>query len=468
MVKVNTSLLSDRKNKLWFKSKERSEFQIKGPLTKEKVSQLSTFKKEPEWLKIFRLSGFELFEKSHFPSFGPKLNWLDLENMIYYSKPFEKIEKWEEMPVDIRETFEKLGVSDKMKKVSGLGLQYDSEIIFEKAKEMLEEKGIVYMSMDEAIMKYPELVKKYMGTVVSSNDNKFSALNSAIWSGGTFIYVPKNVKVPFPLHTYFRINMEGFGQFERTLIIADEGSEVTYVEGCTAPLHSKSTLHAAVVEIVALKNSKVKYITLQNWSKNVFNIGTKRAFAKENSFVQWIDGNFGSGVTMKYPGIYLQGKKARGEIISIAFVSSNQNIDSGARMIHLAPETTSNIISKTVSSENGISTFRGTLKIFEGADNATAKIKCDSLLLNESIANTIPNILIHNKSASVNHEAKTSNIDDETLMYLMSRGVDRISAESMIAFGFVREFVKELPMEYALELQRLIDIDMGGHENAKI
>ncbi len=467
MVKVNTPLLDEREKKLWFKSKERSEFQIKGPLTKEKVIQLSNFKKEPIWLKEFRLKGFEIFEKSHLPSFGPKLNWLNFEDLVYYSKPSKKTEKWEELPSDMRETFEKLGLSDKMKNISGLGLQYDSEIIFEKAKKMLEEKGIVYMSMDEAILKHPELVKKYFGTIVSSNDNKFSALNSAVWSGGTFIYVPKNIKVPFPLHTYFRINMEGFGQFERTLIIVDEGSEVTYVEGCTAPLHSKSTLHAAVVELIALKNSKVKYITLQNWSKNVLNIGTKRAFAKENSFVQWIDGNFGSGVTMKYPGIYLQGKKARGEVISIAFVSSNQNIDSGARMIHLAPETTSNIISKTVSSGKGVSTFRGTLKIFESADDVTAKIQCDSLLLNDSIANAIPNILIHNKTASVNHEAKTSNIDDEKLMYLMSRGVDRTSAESMIAFGFIRDFVRELPMEYALELQRLIDIDMGGHENAE-
>ncbi|MBR9680763.1 MAG: Fe-S cluster assembly protein SufB [Candidatus Altiarchaeota archaeon] len=461
---MELKFLKDREKKYWFKAKQRSEFQVTGPLTDKKVEQIAAFKKDPKWMIKLRLKGFNFFKKMTMPKFGPDLSGIDFNDIIYYSKPSDKATEWDDVPKDIKNTFEKLGVSEtEMKMLSGVELQYDSEVIFEKAKKGLDKLGVIYMSMDEAVKKHPNLVKKYFGKLIPPTDNKFAALNTAVWSGGTFIYVPKGVKVPFPLHTYFRINLEGFGQFERTLIIVDEGAEVTYVEGCTAPLYSKSTLHSAIVELVALPGSKLKYITLQNWSNNVYNLVTKRAFAYQNSFVQWIDGNFGSKVTMKYPAIYLLEPRARGEVISIAIASDGQNIDSGARMIHKAPETSSNMISKTISLGDGVSTFRGTVRIYPEAKFSKVTTECDSLLSGTSSANAIPKIEIMDDTASLNHEARMGNIDQEKLMYLMSRGFDEKTAMSMLVFGFVRDFVKELPMEYALELQRLIEFDMGGH-----
>ncbi|MBR9690021.1 MAG: Fe-S cluster assembly protein SufB [Candidatus Altiarchaeota archaeon] len=461
---MDFEFLKERERRYWFKSKERSEFQVKGPLTKDKVLKISKFKGDPDWVAKSRIKGFDFFKKLKMPKFGPDLSGVDFEDLIYYSKPSDKARKWEDVPEDIKTTFEKLGISGvEMKMLSGVGLQYDSEVIFEKAKKGLDKLGVIYMSMDEAVKKHPELVRKYMGKIVPPTDNKFAALNNAVWSGGTFIYVPKNVKVPFPLHTYFRINLEGFGQFERTLIIVEEGAEVTYVEGCTAPLYNKSTIHSAVVELVALPNSKLKYITLQNWSNNVYNLVTKRAFAYSGAFVQWIDGNFGSKVTMKYPAICLLEPNARGEVVSIALVSDGQNIDSGARMIHRAPHTHSNMISKTVSLGTGIATFRGTVRIYSGAKFSKANTECDSLLIGDSVANAIPKIEVMEDTASLNHEARMGNVDKEKLLYLMSRGIDEKTAMSMLVFGFVRDFVNELPLEYALELQRLIEFDMGGH-----
>jgi Fe-S cluster assembly protein SufB len=461
---MDFSFLKEREQKYWFKSKKRSEFLVEGPLTVEKVKEISRFKREPEWVVKSRLKGFGDFEKLSMPSFGPDLSEINFKELIYYSKPANKSRKWDEVPQDIKQTFERLGISEaEMKLLSGVELQYDSEIIFEKAKEELEKLGVVYMSMDDAVKKRPDLVRRYFGKLVPSDNNKFAALNTAVWSGGTFIYVPRGVKVPFPLHTYFRINLEGFGQFERTLIIVDEGAEATYVEGCTAPLYTKATLHAAVVEVVALPGAKVKYITLQNWSKNVYNIVTKRAFVHKDAFVQWIDGNFGSKVTMKYPSLYLLEPGARGEVMSVVIASDGQNIDAGARIIHAAAGTSSNMVSKTISIGDGISTFRGALKVHKGAEFSRARISCDSLLMDNSIANSIPTIDIREDTAAVNHEARIGNLDTDKLFYLTSRGIDEAKAVSMIVFGFVRDFIEQLPMEYALELQRLIDMGMGGH-----
>jgi len=461
---MDLAFLQEREKKYWFKAKQRSAFKITGPLTAKKVMQISKFKGDPEWMTTFRLRGFEFFNKIDVPKFGPDLSGINFEDIIYYSKPGERAKEWDEVPKDIKNTFEKLGIKDsEMKMLSGVELQYDSEVIFEKAKLGLKKLGVIYMSMDEAVKKHPDLVKKYFGKIIPSTDNKFAALNTAVWSGGTFIYVPKGVKVPFPLHTYFRINLEGFGQFERTLIIVDEGAEVTYVEGCTAPLYSKSALHSAVVELVALPGSHLKYITLQNWSNNVYNLVTKRGFAYKGAFVQWVDGNFGSKVTMKYPSVYLLEPGARGEVISVAISSDGQNIDSGARMIHKAPHTSSSMVSKTISLGDGVSTFRGTLRIYKNAKYSKATTECDSILSDQSKANAIPKIEVMDETASLNHEARMGNIDRDKLLYLMSRGMDEKTAMSMLIFGFVKDFAKELPMEYALELQRLIDFDMGGH-----
>lgn len=456
--------LKEREEKYWFRSKTRSEFLVRGPLVREKVEEISRFKEEPEWVAKFRLRGLDAFRKLPMPSFGPDLGEISFDDLIYYSKPAGKSRRWDDVPQDIKRTFERLGISEaEMKLLSGVELQYDSEIIFEKAKKELEKLGVVYMSMDEAVKKHPETVRKYLGKIVPPENNRFAALNTAVWSGGTFIYVPKGVKVPFPLHTYFRINLEGFGQFERTLIVVDEGAEATYVEGCTAPLYSKANLHAAVVEVVALPGSKVKYITLQNWSKNVYNIVTKRAFVYRDAFVQWIDGNFGSKVTMKYPSLYLMEPGARGEVLSVVITSAGQNIDAGSRIIHAAARTSSNTVSKTIAMGDGISTFRGLVRINSGASFSRASVECDSILMEESVANSIPTIDIQDDSASVNHEARIGNIDMDKLFYLVSRGIPEGKATSMIVFGFVRDFIEQLPMEYALELQRLIDTDMGGH-----
>ncbi len=459
---MNLDFVEGREDRYWFRSKKRSELQIRGPLTREKVEKLSGLKNDPPWMRRLRLRAFDFFAKAPMPGFGPELD-IDFADMVYYSRPGGKARRWEDVPEDIKKTFERLGISEaEMKMLSGIELQYDSEVVFEKAKKELHKLGVIYLTMDDAVQEHPELVRKHFGKLVPFTDNKFAALNTAVWSGGTFIYVPEDTRVPFPLHTYFRINLEGFGQFERTLIVAEPGAEFTYVEGCTAPIYSRATLHAAVVEIVAKQRSKVKYITLQNWSKNVYNLVTKRAFAYRDAFVQWIDGNFGSKVTMKYPAVYLLEPGARGEMVSIAVATEGQNIDSGARMIHRAPRTSSNTVSKTVSL-GGVSTFRGTFRAFPEAEHSRINIECDSLLSEGSTANAIPKIDVGGSRVSVNHEAKVASIDREKLFYLRSRGMDEQSATSMLLFGFMREFAEELPFEYALELQRLIEMNMGGH-----
>jgi Fe-S cluster assembly protein SufB len=455
--------LKDREEKYWFSSRKRSEFSVSGPLTRGKVRQISEFKDEPDWVLESRLRGFEAFRAAPMPGFGPGLSRLDFKDIVYYSKPAGKSRKWEDVPADIKSTFERLGVSEaEMKLLSGVELQYDSEVVFERAKRELDRLGVKYMSMDDAVRLEPKLVREHMGKLVPADDNKFAALNAAVWSGGTFIHVPEGVRVPFPLHTYFRINLEGFGQFERTLIVLDEGAQATYVEGCTAPLYSKATLHAAVVEVSAARNSRAKYATLQNWSKNVFNLVTKRARVGAGAFVQWLDGNFGSGVTMKYPSLYLEGEGARGEVVSVVMASDGQEVDAGARVFHRAPRTSSSILSKSVTSGTGVSTFRGGVEVAGGAVSSRAAVRCDSLMMDGSVANSIPRVNVNEETASVTHEARMGRLDQEKLFYLTSRGVPEDRARSMVVFGFVRDFMEGLPMEYALEMQRLIDFDMGG------
>lgn len=452
-----------REDKYWFRSRQRGEDQIKGPLTPEKVKGLSRLKGEPDWLTGFRLRGLERFREMPMPGFGPDLSALDLQNMIFYSKPAERSREWKDVPEDIRETFEKLGLSEAEQKfLAGVELQYDSEVIFERAREELTKLGVVHMSMDRAVEEHPEIVREHLGKLVRPDNNKFAALNSAVWSGGTFIYVPSGVKVPFPLHTYFRINLEGFGQFERTLIVVEEGAEATYVEGCTAPLYSSATLHASVVEVIAKARSKVKFVTLQNWSKNVYNLVTKRARVHRDAFVQWISGNFGSGVTMNYPSIFLAEPGARGEGVSISMASSGQHLDTGPRLLHRAPGTRSSLMAKTITAGDGRATFRGGVSVPRGATDSRASVRCDSLLMDQSESNSTPFLEVRDETASLNHEASMGRLDRDKLLYLRSRGVPADQARSMLVFGFVRDFIEELPLEYAMELQRLIELDMGG------
>lgn len=448
--------------KYWFKEKQRSEFQIKGKLTKEKVIELSRLKKEPRWMLEKRLQGFEWFKKLDLPDWGPDLSKLDLDNVIWYSSPIEnKPRTWDEIPEDIKNTFKKLGITEEEAKVlAGVGLQYDSEVIYKKVRDILERRGVIFLSMDEAVKKYPEIIRKYFGTVVPPADHKFAALNTAVWSGGTFIYVPKNVKVPIPLHTYFRINLEGIGQFERTLIIADKNSEVTYVEGCSAPMYSKSSLHAAVVELVALENSSINYVTIQNWSKNVYNLVTKRAIVHENARVRWVSASFGSKTIMLYPAVILKGENSKGEIVSLSVVSNNQEFDSGGRAIHVGKNTRSSIVSKTISFGNGKATFRGDVRIFKGAENAYATVKCDSLLEGNGKAETIPKIFSEEEKSYFNHEAKIERIEEEKMFYLMSKGLNKKQCKSLVYLGFFEDVMKKIPFEYALEIKRLLDLEL--------
>ena len=454
--------------KYWFKGKPRSVLQIKGPLTKEKVIKISELKNEPEWMLKKRLQGYEWFLKLGLPDWGPDLSNLDINDAILYSSPLAKKPKtWDEIPEDIKETFRKIGISEEeAKMLAGVGLQYDSEVIYKQVRKMLEKMGVIFLSMDEAVQQYPEIVKKYFGTIVPPADNKFAALNTAVWSGGTFIYVPENVKVPMPLHTYYRINLEGISQFERTLIIADENAEVTFVEGCSAPIYSKASLHAAVVEVIAKKNSTVKYVTIQNWSKNVYNLVTKRATAYENARVSWISAAFGSKTIMLYPAVILKGNNSKAEIISVALVANNQHFDTGGRAIHVGKDTKSSMVSKTISIGNGKATFRGDVRILRGAKNSIANIKCESLIEGNGEASSIPKIMVQEDSSYFNHEAKIERFDEEKMFYLMSRGLDKNKCKSLVYLGFFEDVVSKIPLEYALEIKRLIDVDieeLGGN-----
>ena len=434
-------------------------------LTKDTVREISQLKEEPEWMLDFRLRAYDVFMKKPMPQWGGDLNKIDFQNIYYYAKASEKTEKnWDDVPDDVKNTFDKLGIPEAEKKfLAGVGAQYESEVVYHNLREDLKKQGVLFLDTDSALKEQPEIFKKYFGKIIPPEDNKFSALNSAVWSGGSFIYIPPGVKVDMPLQAYFRINAENIGQFERTLIIADEGSEVHYIEGCTAPVYSSESLHSAVVELVAHKDAKLRYTTIQNWSNDVYNLVTKRAYAYEGATVEWIDGNIGSKLTMKYPGIYLMGRKAYGETLSIAFAGKNQHQDTGAKMVHLAPDTTSKITSKSVSRANGRSTYRGLLRVRKGATNVKSTVRCDALLLDDtSKTDTYPYMEINQEDATVTHEATVGKIGDEQIFYLMSRGFTEEEALSLIVNGFMEPFTKELPMEYAVELNRLIKLEMDN------
>jgi Fe-S cluster assembly protein SufB len=399
------------------------------------------------------------------PWFADRMPDLDFNDIYYYIKPTEnQVDRWEDLPDAIKNTYERLGIPEAERKyLAGVTAQYESEVVFHRNREDLESLGVLFCDMDTAVREYPELVQKYFGTVIPPNDNKFAALNSAVWSGGSFIYVPPGVNVDQPLQAYFRINTENMGQFERTLIIADEGSQVHYVEGCSAPVYSTDSLHSAVVELIALPGSRITYTTIQNWSNNVYNLVTKRARAEAEARVEWIDGNIGSRLTMKYPSVYLMGPKASGEVLSVAYAGPGQRQDAGAKMVHCAPETTSTIISKSISKDGGATTYRGLVKVEEGAKGAKAFVRCDALLLDEmSISETKPYMEVGEQDASIGHEATVSKIGDDQLFYLMSRGLTEAQAMGMIVNGFIEPVTKTLPMEYAVEWSRLIELQMEG------
>ena len=434
-------------------------------LSEEVVREISQLKNEPEWMLDFRLKALKAFNEMNLPNFGPDLSTLDFNSYTYFRRPAKKeASDWKEVPETIKNTFTKLGIPEaEQKYLAGVSTQYESEVVYHNMLKEIEEKGVIFLSTDMALKLYPDLVKKYFGTVVPYMDNKFSALNGAVWSGGSFIYVPKNVHLDKPLQSYFRINNEKSGQFERTLIIVDEGADVYYVEGCTAPTYSKESLHAAVVEIIIHKNAKCRYSTVQNWSTNIVNLVTKRAYCYENAQMEWIDGNIGSQLNMKYPACILAGEGAKGTCISIAVAGKNQEQDAGARMIHLAPNTTSTIISKSIVKNGGIANYRGTVRLGPKATNSKSHVECDTLILDHlSSSDTIPTNEVKNNSSYIEHEATVSKINEDQLFYLMSRGLSEAEATQMIIMGFIEPFSRELPMEYAVELNQLIKMDMEG------
>jgi len=432
-------------------------------LSKDTVIEISKLKDEPQWMLDFRLRSYEIFMQKPMPTWGGDLSSIDFQNIYYYMRATEKVEKnWDDVPENVKNTFEKLGIPEAEKKfLAGVGAQYESEVVYHSLREDLAKQGVLFLDTDAALKEHPELFKKWFAKIIPPEDNKFAALNSAVWSGGSFIYIPPGVKVDMPLQAYFRINAENIGQFERTLIIVDEGAEVHYIEGCTAPVYSSESLHVAVVELVAHKDAKLRYTTIQNWSSDVYNLVTKRAYAYEGATVEWIDGNIGSKLTMKYPGIYLMGERAYGETLSIAFAGKGQHQDTGAKMVHLAPNTTSKITSKSVSRLDGRSTYRGLLHVAKGATNVKATVRCDALLLDDtSKTETYPYMEINQEDATITHEATVGKIGDEQIFYLMSRGFNEEEALTLIVNGFMEPFTKELPMEYAVELNRLIKLEM--------
>ena len=434
-------------------------------LSRETVEEISKIKNEPQWMLDFRLRSYDIFMNKPMPVWGGDLSKIDFQNIYYYTKASEKQSKsWDDVPESVRKTFDKLGIPEAEKKfLAGVGAQYESETVYHNLREDLSKQGVIFCDTDTAVKEHPDLLKKYFGKVIPPEDNKFAALNSAVWSGGSFIYVPPNVKVDLPLQAYFRINAENIGQFERTLIIADEGSEVHYIEGCTAPVYTTESLHSAVVELIAKKGAKIRYTTIQNWSKDVYNLVTKRAYAYENARVEWVDGNLGSKLTMKYPGVYMLGRNAHAEVISIAFAGSDQHQDAGAKAVHLAPDTTSRITSKSVSKQSGRTTYRGLLHVAKGATNVKSNVRCDALLLDEtSRTDTYPYVEVNEDDATISHEATVGKIGEDQIFYLMSRGFSESDALSLIVGGFIEPFTKELPMEYAVELNRLVKLEMEG------
>ncbi|MCK6258359.1 Fe-S cluster assembly protein SufB [Fictibacillus sp. KIGAM418] len=451
--------------KYGFHDKDVSIFRSKRGLTKEVVEEISKMKNEPQWMLDFRLKSLEQFYKMPMPQWGGNLKDLNFDDITYYVKPSEKSEKsWDEVPPEIKATFDKLGIPEaEQKYLAGVSAQYESEVVYHNMKEDLTDLGILFTDTDTALKEHEEIFREYFGTIIPPSDNKFAALNSAVWSGGSFIYVPKGVKCDTPLQAYFRINSENMGQFERTLIIADEDSSVHYVEGCTAPVYSTNSLHSAVVEIIVKKNAYARYTTIQNWANNIYNLVTKRAVAEENATMEWVDGNIGSRLTMKYPAVVMKGRGAKGTILSIAIAGKGQHQDAGAKVLHLAPDCSSTIVSKSISKHGGKVTYRGISHFGRRSEGSKSNIKCDTLIMdNQSTSDTIPYNEILNNNITLEHEATVSKVSEDQLFYLMSRGISEQEATEMIVMGFIEPFTKELPMEYAVEMNRLIKFEMEG------
>jgi Fe-S cluster assembly protein SufB len=460
---------ADYEERYGFHDAEHYLYKAPKGLSREIVAKISEFKSEPAWMREFRLKALDYFLARPMPQWtpgvSPLLAELDFDNIHYFVRASEKAGRsWDDVPEDVKRTFDRLGIPEAERKfLSGVGAQYESEVVYHQVHEDLEKQGVIFMDMDSALREHEELVREYFGTIIPPNDNKLAALNSAVWSGGSFVYVPPGVKVDMPLQAYFRINTENMGQFERTLIIADEGSYVHYVEGCTAPTYSSDSLHSAVVELIAKPGARIRYTTVQNWSQNVFNLVTKRATADRDATVEWVDCNLGSKLTMKYPSVYLIGERAHGEILSIAFAGPGQHQDAGGKIVHVAPNTTSNIFAKSISKDGGRSSYRGLLEVAKGAHGAHSKVVCDALLLDErSRSDTYPTIRIGEDDVNVAHEATVSKVGEEQLFYLMSHGLPEDEASKLIVNGFVEPIVKELPMEYAVEMNRLIELQMEG------
>ena len=434
-------------------------------LSEEVIRQISAFKEEPEWMLEFRLKAYRHFIERPMPTWGPDLSGLNLDEIVFYARPPQVDQKrWEDVPDNIKNTFDRLGIPEaEQKYLAGVGAQYDSEMVYHNIQETLEKQGVIFLSIENGLKQYPEIFREYFSTVVPIQDNKFAALNSAVWSGGSFVYVPKGVKVDLPLQAYFRLNMVNIGQFERSLIIADEGAQVHYVEGCTAPLYSTESFHSGVIEIVVKKGARVRYTTIQNWSTNVYNLVTQRAKVFENGTMEWVDANLGSKITMKYPSCYLMEPGAHGEVLSVAFAGPGQQQDAGAKMLHFAPNTSSKITSKSISRGNGRASYRGLVRVAAEAENSRSNVVCDALLLDhESRSDTYPTIDVHAKDVSIGHEATVSKIGEEQLFYLNSRGLTDEEATTMVVSGFIEPLVKELPMEYAVEMNRLVQLQMTG------
>ncbi|MEO1498449.1 MAG: Fe-S cluster assembly protein SufB [Planctomycetota bacterium] len=461
---TNEAVLADI-NKYDFVTETKGVFKARKGLNAEVVRQISEMKGEPEWMLDFRLRSLEIFESKPMPEWGGDIN-IDFDDVYYYLKPTEgQSTKWEDVPEEIKDTYDKLGIVEAEQKrlVAGVKAQFESEVVYGSLEKDLADQGVIFTDTDTAIKEHPELLREYFGKIIPPEDNKFAALNSAVWSGGSFIYVPPGVKIDFPLQAYFRINAESMGQFERTLIIVDEGAEVHYVEGCTAPMYSTESLHSAVVEIVVKKGGRCRYTTIQNWANNIYNLVTKRAMAYKDALMEWIDGNLGSQLTMKYPAVYMMEPGARGEILSIAFASKGQHQDAGAKLVHCAPNTSGRIISKSISKNGGRSSYRGLCKVEDGAVESKSNVVCDALILDpDSRSDTYPYIEVEEQDVQIEHEASVSRIGEEQLFYLMSRGLSEAEASSMIVSGFIEPLVKELPMEYAVEMNRLIELQMEG------
>lgn len=448
-----------------FHDPDQSVFRARKGLDKDIVAQMSEIKGEPGWMRDIRLNALDIFLQKPTPRWGGRVDDIDFDDIYYYVKPADREGRtWEDVPDNIKKTFDRLGIPEAERKfLAGVGAQYDSEVVYHSLKEDLERQGVIFLSPDQALQEHPDLLRAYFGTIIPPEDNKFAALNTAVWSGGSFVYVPPGVTVDVPLQAYFRINSENMGQFERTLIIVDEGAQVHYVEGCTAPTYSSESLHSAVVEIICKPGSRVRYTTIQNWADNVYNLVTKRAVAHKEATMEWVDGNLGSKLTMKYPSVYMLGEGAHAEILSIAFASVGQHQDAGGKVVHGAPHTSSIVTSKSISKDGGRSSYRGLVKVANGARGARSKVVCDALILDKaSRSDTYPVMEIDESDVSIAHEASVSRIQEEQLFYLMSRGLSETEASTMIVNGFIEPLVKELPMEYAVEMNRLIELQMEG------